>query len=345
MRILIIGGTGFIGKFVAQQLLAKSHKIAIFHRGKTNTNLPKNVSYILGDRRNLTNYHSAFKQFSPQIVIDIIAYTEQEARDLVQAFRHVAERLVVVSCMDVYCAYEYFRGLEIDTPGQKQADENAPLREHLFPYRNLAKNPSDFLYNYEKTLVEKVVRNASDIPVTILRLSFVYGPGDNQNRLFDYLKRMDDHRPAILLDKEKAGWRCSRGYVENVAATIVLAAINEKATSRIYNVADTQAYSELEWIKMIGSVAGWQGKVVTVPQNLLPEHLVEHYDWRHHLEADTRRIRKELRYFERINTQEALARTIAWQHANPPKTFDKRRFDYAAEDIVLNNVYSLRVDL
>jgi len=51
----------------------------------------------------------------------------------------------------------------------------------------------------------------------------VYGPGDNQHRIFEYLKRMDDGRTAILLTGP-GGWRWSRGYVENVAAAIALAA-------------------------------------------------------------------------------------------------------------------------
>jgi nucleoside-diphosphate-sugar epimerase len=37
------------------------------------------------------------------------------------------------------------------------------------------------------------------LPGTVLRLPTVYGPGDYQHRLFEYLKRMDDGRPAILL--------------------------------------------------------------------------------------------------------------------------------------------------
>jgi nucleoside-diphosphate-sugar epimerase len=43
--------------------------------------------------------------------------------------------------------------------------------------------------------------NQNEFPVTILRLPALYGPGDKRHRLFPYLKRMDDVRPAILVER------------------------------------------------------------------------------------------------------------------------------------------------
>ena len=42
-----------------------------------------------------------------------------------------------------------------------------------------------------------------DIEGTVLRLPFVYGTGDYQHRIFEFLERMDDKRPAILLDQKR----------------------------------------------------------------------------------------------------------------------------------------------
>ena len=53
--------------------------------------------------------------------------------------------------------------------------EDAPLREALYPSRNKAKGPEDWLYHYDKILVEKAVMNDPDIEGTVLRLPFVYG--------------------------------------------------------------------------------------------------------------------------------------------------------------------------
>ena len=53
MKILVIGGTNFIGPPVVRRLHAMGHEVTLFHRGKTTANLPKEVNYIQGDRKNL----------------------------------------------------------------------------------------------------------------------------------------------------------------------------------------------------------------------------------------------------------------------------------------------------
>ena len=60
-----------------------------------------------------------------------------------------------------------------------------------------------------------------ELPGTVLRLPMVYGPGDPLHRLFPILKRIDDGRPALLLDERMAQWRATRGFVENVAAGFI----------------------------------------------------------------------------------------------------------------------------
>ncbi|HYB01642.1 MAG TPA: hypothetical protein VED37_15595, partial [Ktedonobacteraceae bacterium] len=52
--------------------------------------------------------------------------------------------------------------------------------------------------------------------------------------------------------------------------------------------------------------------------------------------VDSSRIRKELGYRERIDVEEALRRTIAWERANPPKEIKPSEFDYDMEDSFLN---------
>jgi nucleoside-diphosphate-sugar epimerase len=262
-------------------------------------------------------------------------YVEQDASNVIQAFRGVAERLVAISSMDVYRAYGLHLGLEKGQPDAKPFAENAPLRESLYPYRGRVPGPDNLLYSYEKILIEKTVMGEPDLAGTVLRLPQVYGPRDPLHRLFDYFKRMDDGRSVILLDEAKAKWRWTRGYVENVADAIALAVTNERAAARIYNVGEVQALTEMAWVQKIGEAAEWKGEVRVICRALLPEHLDEPYDWRHHLAADTSRIRQELSYQERIDPGEALKRTLAWERANPPREFDGNRFNYAAEDEVL----------
>jgi nucleoside-diphosphate-sugar epimerase len=88
------------------------------------------------------------------------------------------------------------------------------------------------LYAYEKFAVERVVLGETDLPATVMRLPIVHGPVDLNRRLSPYLKRMDDGRPAIVLDEGLTRWKCPRGYVEDVAAAIALAVVDHRAPGR-----------------------------------------------------------------------------------------------------------------
>jgi len=335
MQILVIGGTGFTGLHVLRRLVENGHNIAVFHRGQTETELPLVIQHIYGEREALSTFVADFKKFAPDVVLDIIPYTEQDALTLIDTFRGMAKRVVAISSMDVYAAYGRFRRSEAGEPEQTPFDEDAPLRRNLYPYREYAQSSDDLVYNYDKILVERIVINDSKLPGTILRLPKVYGFGDNQHRTFEYVKRMDDRRPAILLEERKAQWRWTRGYMENVAAAIVLALTKEQAANRIYNVGEADALTEAEWVRSIGRAAGWDGEVVAAPRDILPKHLTENYDYRHNLAANTSRIREELGYAEPISREEALKQTVAWERDNPPRNIDAEKFDYAAEEAAL----------
>jgi nucleoside-diphosphate-sugar epimerase len=339
MRILVIGGTGFIGADVARRLSALGHEVTIFHRGQTEADLPPGVKHILGDRRHLADFAGEFKHFAPQVVLDMISFTEQDARIVMNVFKGIAERVVAISSQDVYRAYGKFIRIESGPGEPVPLTEDAPLRQKLYPYRGETlrdqEDPQRWVDDYDKILVERDVMSDPDLPGTVLRLPMVYGPRDKQHRLFEYLKRMDDRRPAILLDEGLAHWCWTRGYVENVAAAIALVVTDERSIGRIYNAGEVEALTMTEWVRAIGQAAGWNGEIVVVPKDRLPDHLAVNYNTDQRLVADTTRIRKELGYDESVPRDEALRRTIAWERTHPPDTIDPKVFDYATEDAIL----------
>ncbi|HCF27403.1 MAG TPA: NAD-dependent dehydratase [Cyanobacteria bacterium UBA11049] len=343
MRILLIGGTNFIGPPVVRHLCAMGHEVTVFHRGKTSAELPLEVNQIIGDRANLPNFKREFERVSPQVVLDMIPYTEQDALTLMSTFKGITQRIVAISSMDVYRAYSVLLGKEAEVV-PIPLKEDSPLRQQLYPYRDRFDSNSEFDYeNYEKILVEKVVMSEPDLPGTILRLPMVYGSGDFQHRLYSYLKRMDDNRPAIVLEESIARWCGCYGYVENVAYGIALAVIDERASDRIYNIADSLSLTEAERIRNIGRIAGWNGEVVVVPKSQMPAEWKPIGNTEQHWIADTTRIRQELGYSEIVPLQEALLRSIEWQRAHPPEKPEESGggwllLDYATEDAILTKL-------
>lgn len=339
MKILVVGGTsGFIGTHVVRQLAAGGHEVTVFHRGQANAELPPSIRHILGDRRQLSNFANEFKQLAPQVVPDMYLRFEQDALTLMQTFRGMAERIVAVSSQDVYRTYGILWRREYTEPNVPPIGEDAPLRSVLYPYRPLAKNEDDPKYNYDKILVERVVMSDPDLPGTVLRLPAVYGVGDKQHRLFEYLKRMDDGRPFILLEEDEARWRWTHGYVENVADAVALAVADARLANRIYNVGEEDAPMRAEWVESIGRAAGWRGEVLAIPKGELPEHLKSPTGYEHDVIVDTTRIREELGYEEKVTREEALLKTVAWERANPPAEIDPKQFDYFAEDAVIEKL-------
>ncbi len=331
MNIAIIGGTGFIGGHVTAQLAALGHRLLVFHRGKQSLPDLLNVTSLIGERQTLSTHADAFRRFDPQVVIDVIGYSQRDARELVATFRDSPARIVALSSVDVYRNRSGFFGHPEASPDLAPFSEDTPLRIRFYPYADHTK-PFDPDTTYEKVLVEETLRRELPGRTTILRLAAVYGPGDRQHRLWPYLKRMLDQRPFILLEATQASWPWTRGYVENIAAAIVTAALHDAARGEIFNVGESTAPTEHAWVTRLAGLTGWTGRILTLPNAALPAHLRTNYDWRYGFAMNCGKLRIALNHTDPVPVDLALRRTIDWETANPPPTADPAQFNYPAED-------------
>jgi nucleoside-diphosphate-sugar epimerase len=346
MKILVIGGTGFIGPFVVRALVEQGHDLTVFHRGNAKPTLPSSVPRMVGDRNDLAAHRRAIEQLSPDVVLDFLLSDASQAQALMHTLRGLTSRVIAISSQDVYRAYEV---LLKKTPGPLQdlpITEESELRTLLHPYdrEHLRRSQAAFSWiteDYDKIPVEKIVLGDGQLPGTVLRLPMVYGPGDPLHRFFATLKRMDDRRPAILIQEDLAKFIPPRGYVEDVAAAIGLATVSERAAGRIYNIASEQNFSELEWARKIGDAIGWRGSFVSVAADKIPPHLLMPVNGQQDWVISSKRIREELGFVEPCSLDAGIERTIEWERAKPP-TIDPKLFDYAAEDGVIKQFTAAR---
>lgn len=309
------------------------HAVAVFHRGTSSAVLPDEVLHIHGDRAQLTDFVEEFSAVDPDVVLDMRPVCEEDARAVMTTFRDLTQRIVAISSQDVYRAYGVLIGTEPGPAEPGDSSEDSPLRSRLYPYRDQTHGPDHWTWSYDKIPAERLFLGDPGLPGTVLRLPMVYGPRDYQHRLHEYLKRMDDGREAIILAESMAGWKTSRGYVDNVAHAVALAVSLPDAAGRIYNVAEPEAWSEAEWVRKVGDAAGWNGDIVVVQDDALPESLrPQDMNPDQDLVVNTDRIRRELGYHETIPLEEALVRTIRWERENPPL---EDPVDYSVEDSVL----------
>jgi nucleoside-diphosphate-sugar epimerase len=306
------------------------HSVSVFHRGSTQVDLP--ARSILGERRDL-----AALRVKADIVIDLILSSGAQAQSLMQAFRGIAGRVVVASSMDVYRACGVLHGSEEGPLEPVPLTANSPLRTKLQTYPTAQLKMLQKLFGwlddeYDKIPVEHAIMSDPELPGTVLRLPMIHGPGDYLRRFHPVLKRIDDGRRFILFEEGWAAWRSPRGYVENVAAALALAAVSARAAGRVYNVAESPAFSDLAWAGKIAAATGWDGEFITLPKERMPPHLVQAGNSAQHWEADSTCIRRELGYKEPVALEEAIDRTIDWERAHPLAEFNPHKFDYAAED-------------
>jgi nucleoside-diphosphate-sugar epimerase len=334
MNILILGGTSFTGPHIVRSLAAQGHALTLYHRGRHPIDISPGVAEIHADLADLTKHADRLRAQHFDVVLHMMAMTRQDAERAVDTFAGHTPHLVVASSQDVYAPFGALLKKEERPPSSLPISEDSLLRSSRYIRRG---SPPA----YEKIDVEETfLAHAEKLPVTILRMPPTYGPQDPNHRFFPFLKRIDDKRPAILLDPAYGNFKWSHAYVENVAHAFALAlTAAPPRTSRVYNIGEgpqNKTPTVAERLHEFARAAKYRGQILIVPRDQCPPHLLhDDIDFRHDLIINDSAIRKELGYSEIVPPDEAFRGTIAWQRQNSPTTIDPAEFNYAAEDKVL----------
>jgi nucleoside-diphosphate-sugar epimerase len=333
VRTLVIGGTGFIGSHVIRALERLGHDVAVFHRGS-------NIREFAGDRNDPESLARAVRAFRPDAVLDCILSDGSQARQLMHVLGGRTGRVIALSSQDVYRAAGVLHHNEEGPLEPLPLTEESPVRTNSGVYGREATAMLKSIFgwlteDYDKIPVERAILGDPELLGTVLRLPMVYGPADPLHRFYPVVKRIQDRRPAILLEERFACWRGTRGFVENVAGAIALAVDSPQAAGRIYNAGDPDTLTEFEWTRAVGDAMGWDGRVICLPEGDMPPHLRAPYNFDQHWITSTQRIRDELGYSEVVSRSEALRRTIEWQSTNSPPPAVLPGFDYTKEDETL----------
>src|SRR5207245_522816 len=125
-RVVIVGGTGFIGAPTARRLVAAGHDVDVLHRARMTA------------------------RFDPEVVIHFMLMNEGDAEAALVTWPRA--RIVAISSGDVYRAYGQLLGLEPRDAGDGHAllGEDAPLRQTLYPYGRRVDSPWGALVDYDK---------------------------------------------------------------------------------------------------------------------------------------------------------------------------------------------------
>jgi len=193
-------------------LLGSGHEVAVFHRCSDVGLADSGVVQIQGDRNRLSDYESQLRRFSPDVIVDLILSSGEQARQLVETAHEIARRVIAISSMDVYRAWGVMHEVEAGSLDPLPLTEDSPLRttRRLYPPETVK-----CCRTSSRGSTSTTTRSRSKRPYgAILRCRgpsygclWCTAPGAPLHRFFPLLKRVADGRSTILFSEDLAAWR------------------------------------------------------------------------------------------------------------------------------------------
>ncbi len=258
MKILVIGGTRFLGYHIARKLLDDGQEVVLFNRGTSSHDLGQRVKLIRGDRYDYQAFFEKMRGEKFDVVVDMIAYRAEDSLAAIKAFQSHVGHFFHISTGAVYLVTR---------------DYPCPLKEEDFDrqlYPRPKKNSGWWEYGYQKRKCEEVLREAhekQDFPVTMLRLPIVMGERDYTLRAYSYFIRLQDSRPLILPDGGMNVF--TYVYQGDVAKTIASNLLNRSSFGQAYNLAQEEIVTLKDFVMKVGEIMKKKVEVVDIPSKVL----------------------------------------------------------------------------
>lgn len=260
MRVLVIGGTSFIGYALTWRLLAAGHKVTLFNRGQRPDPFGTRVERIVGDR--LGPDLSRLEGLRFDAVIDMIAFRRAEVEAVYQLLNGNIGHYLLISTGQVYLVRD-----RVPAPA-KEEDYDGPLMEAP----SHADDLEEWSYGVEKRGCEDFLAEKWEqekFPATRLRIPMIHGERDPQHRLETYLWRLLDGGPLLLPDN---GHQIVRhAYADDVARAVVKLLGKGIAFGRAINFCQEESTTLSEFLGGLCACLGVSEHFVYVPRARLVE--------------------------------------------------------------------------
>lgn len=251
-RVLVIGGTRFVGRLFVLRALARGDRVTLFNRGHHQDPFGDRVERCRGDR-GTAQFDAALAGRTFDAVVDFAAYVESDVARAIDVLSGRVGRYLLVSTGQVYLV---------------RAGASVPSREEdydgpLMPRPSLPSDRGEWDYGMGKRACEDLLVRAGDrLPSIRLRIPMVNGPRDYYRRIERYVHRMLDGGPLVLPDANR--------LVRHVDATEVAATIDAllehpRALGEALNQAEDETPTLAQLLSAIGAEIGVSPEVVEVP--------------------------------------------------------------------------------
>ncbi len=252
-RVLVIGGTSFIGKRLVSELLKGGHSVALLHRADSHP-FGRKVDNLIADRSEPEQVKSAVEGRRFDIIFDN-AYDWSRgttAAHVEASAKAVGDRLIRYVYMSSVAAYG-------DGLNHYEDDPLAP-DDHPNPYiRNKAVTERMLFRMHQRT----------GLPVVTFRPPFIYGPENPFYREQFFWDRMRAGRPVIL--PGDGGRLMQFAYVKDLVTAMIRSMSDPGAVGQAFNIANERPVTQLELINALAKAAGKPPQIARVPRERIIE--------------------------------------------------------------------------
>lgn len=254
MKVLVIGGTRFVGLRLVKLLAKEGHDITLLNRGKTKALLPPGLRRHYIDRRDSTAMKSALANESFEAVFDMTGYQVRNLEPLIEILNGKINHYIFQSTCGVYAESEFLPILE-DFP-------------YLIPVNGLTGLAA---YEQDKADCEKFLLKAYEergFPVTIFRCPMIYGPENwMDDREGSYFARLLQQRRILIPGNGSAVNHFA--HVDDVARAHLSVVGKKQTLGHAYNIAGAEAVTIKGYVDTIAQIIGVPaGKVYLEPQEV-----------------------------------------------------------------------------
>lgn len=257
MKVLFIGGTGFISTAVSRMAIERGMEFYLLNRGIRSTEI-SGVHQLIGDIHNPESMRNALKNLEFDVVVDWIAYTPEDIERDLQVFRGRTRQFVFISSASAYQK----------PPINYIITESTPLEN---PYWEYSRNKIA-----SEELLMKAYRE-ENFPVTIVRPSFTYNTylpvaigGFGCYTLAD---RMLKGKPIIIHGDGTSLW--VNTHAEDFAKGFLGLLGNEKAVGQAFHITSDEVLTWNQIYQTIADALGVEARIVHIPSDFIVKVIPE----------------------------------------------------------------------
>jgi nucleoside-diphosphate-sugar epimerase len=182
MKVLILGGTRFVGKRLVHLLADQGHDVTVGSRGKATVSFPNSVQRLKLDRASRDSMASALQHSQWDIVYDQICFYADDAASAVEILAGKTARYVLCSSAAVYL-------------NPLDAGEDA-FEPSAYPIRHIERSSTS--YAEGKRQAEAVIFQRASFPAVAVRFPIILGPDDHTKRLRVQVQRIASSEPVNI---------------------------------------------------------------------------------------------------------------------------------------------------